>query len=211
MSHKRWITLGAVIAVAGVGAAGITQASFDEPSSPPDRGTAPAKAADLFSAFAQGDAAPVDPAYRDKPAKGMVRTNPDIDPSTLRLLRREGTVDVYAAAGTSTVCEMTRHATAGGALGGLGCGQAIDEHGSPIVHGNVTADDGGAFLVTALVPDGVHDVTLAFADGGQQPLVLDHNVVLYSGDRRPARLTYTGADGTTATDDYQLPDKPPTG
>jgi hypothetical protein len=210
MSRKRWITLGVVVAAVGVGA-GITEAAFDGPSSPPDRGTAPAKAAELFSGFAGGDAAPVDQTYRDKLAKGMVRTNPDIDPSTLRLLRRVGTIDVYAAAGTSTVCEMTRRDTGQGVLGGLGCGQAADEHGNPIVHGNVTADDGGAFLVSALVPDGVHDLTLTFADGGTQPLEVDRNVVVYSGDRRPTHLTYTRADGTTATDDYQLPDKPPTG
>lgn len=191
--------------------AGITEAAFDGPSSPPDRGTAPAKAVGLFAGFTQGDAGPVDQAYRDRLAAGMVRTNPDVDPSTLRLLRRVGSIDVYAAAGRSTVCEMTRRDTERGALGGLGCGQAVDEHGDPLVHGNVTADNGGAFLVSALVPDGVHDLELTSADGGTLALDVDRNVAVYAGERRPVRLSYTRSDGTRAADDYRLADKPPGG
>ncbi len=207
------IATACLLAGAAAFAVGVTQAQSGDPQRPPARGGREAKAVSLFSGFRRGDAADVDPKYRARAVSGLMQTNPDLDASTFRLLRRQaqesGPIDVYAAAGTDSICTITRHTESSGTLGSSGCGRATDDASRPLVHGSVQFDEDGNYLVSVLVPDGVTNLRLAFQDGRSTDLPIANGVAVYLGSQQPSRLTYTRPDGTQASDDYGLPTRQP--
>jgi hypothetical protein len=204
---------GATCVLIGMASVGIAIAQqSDDPVRPPARGDKPADAQGLYAGLGGGDAATVDGSYRSRAVTALVETDPDLDPSTFRLLRREptanGDLEMYAAAGTTTICTITRHWRDSNAIASSGCGQARDASGRPIVHDSVQYDADNTFLVGVLVPDGVRDLDLQFVDGKRVALSVVNSVALYHGEQRPSRLTYTLPDGSSMTDDYSLESGP---
>ncbi|HEX8083315.1 MAG TPA: hypothetical protein VF529_03435 [Solirubrobacteraceae bacterium] len=204
---RKLIVAGAVVLCAG--AVAVTQADFSGPERPPDSQGRPPAAKRHFAAFARPDVAKADAAYRARLERGVKQTNPDIDAGTLRLIRHGAGLDMYAAAGTSTVCHTARLTVSGGrTIASLGCGQATDEAGVPLVHASVTHAEGDAVLVTALVPDGVGPLTLRFADGSTSELRVDNNAAAYHGAKQPATLSWTDSAGKSHDEDVSLPESP---
>ncbi|HEX8120871.1 MAG TPA: hypothetical protein VF549_06355 [Solirubrobacteraceae bacterium] len=187
----------------------MTQADFSGPQQPPDSQGRPAAAKRHFAAFARPDVAKPDAAYRARLERGVKQSNPDIDAASLRLIRHDDAVTMYAAAGTTTVCHVARLSVSGArTITSLGCGQATDEAGVPLVHASVTHAEDDSALVTALVPDGVGPLTLEFSDGTTADLGVENNAAAYRGSRRPATLSWTDSTGETHHEDVSLPASP---
>lgn len=192
----------------------VAGAPAEGPQRPPERPAgAPADAAKHFGAFKNPDAAPVEDNYRTRVTTGLQDQNPDLDPTTFRLLRRvaipdSGHVDFYAEAGAITVCTITRHVLGTSATGGVGCGLALDEQRRPALHVSTQNAKGHQFLVTALVPDDVTGLELEFDDGTATDLLVENNAAVYLGKQRPAELSYRYGGGSTVRDRVSLPDAP---
>jgi hypothetical protein len=149
---------------------------------------------------------------RGRIGSGLEQSNPDVKLATLRLLRRKRTgaetIDVYAAAGSRSICGVTRHTRARGpGPGSSGCGPATEANGTPLVHASSSSDTGGMFLLTALVPNRASALSLRFSDGSTQSLDVVNNTAIYRGSRRPSVLVYNDSSGRTQRDNVS-PDGP---
>jgi hypothetical protein len=199
-----------VVAICGL-LAGIMQGCGDQPRAA--AATASSRTAvQYFAALTRPDVAPIAKSVRARIGSGLQQSNPDVNLGTLRLLRRKrvgaDTIDVYAAAGSRSICGVTRHTRARGrGPGSSGCGPATEPNGTPLIHTSSSSDTGGMFLLTALVPNRVDALSLRFSDGSTQSLAVVNNTAIYRGSRRPSVLVYNDPAGSTQRDNVS-PDGP---
>jgi hypothetical protein len=197
------------VALAATAVAGAAIAATSGSTSPPARDGKAPEARRAFSALSRPDVATPDAEYVARLRKGLGQLDPDIDPATIRLIRRDELADMYAMAGADTVCWTVREHSKDSHIGSAGCAVAAGASSDDAVHASIQYDVGQMFLVSAFAPDGVRDVRVVFKDGSAQELPLANNAAVLRTPKPPARLTWTGADGSAHEHDVALPEGQP--
>lgn len=189
--------IGAVAAAAALGGGSLAIAQSDQKTEPDQfqrRLATPAedaRARGAFEAFGKEELAVRDPGLVALAAP-QGRT---LDPSLVRLVRRDSDHKVYLLAGPSTLC-MTVLEESGG--GGTECAMSRQEIAAKAA-GSTGAgiswlSDG--YRVTALLADGSRDAVLEMPGGRSREASAVNNVVSVEVDDAPTAFAWTAPDGS---------------
>lgn len=111
-----------------------------------------------------------------------------------RLVRHSGGVKWFVIANAESVC--TAKTADDSSSRQVACGDADQLTTAPIVGVAPTAD---GYDVSGVVPDGVRDVTVVYADGTTAAASPEGNVLSVVSSKAPLALEYAAADGSDAS------------